>query len=777
VESINLFTTVTWVIPSAVVLSGAGAGDAMRESASMRVTSIGGGPGGLYAAILLKTAAAHEVTVYERNAPDDTFGFGVVFSAATLRELEAADAESFQRLWDASARWDPVEVRYGGQRIRAHGNRFAAVSRHRLLRILQDRAKEVGVDLRFCTEVDDLHAHLADADLVLGADGINSLVRQRFEDVFSPSLTREGSKFIWLGTTQRFDAFTFIFEASDAGTFQAHIYPFSEDLSTFIVECTEDTWRAAGLDAVDPATLPPGASDRASIAHLQELFADHLDGHELVANNSKWLDWTTVRNATWHHRNVVLLGDAAHTAHFSIGSGTKLALEDAIALTEALRTEPDVEAALKAYESARKPSVEGIQRAAAESLDWFARYRRYWGFEPPQFTYSLLTRSSRVDYENTRRRDPELVHQLDRWFAGHAPDLDAPSLVAPPPPAFTPLPVGPTTLPNRLALLVRAEPAGRDGRPTRELLAELQRSARAGVGLVLVDGVAIEAESRLTPTDAGLYDDAQEAAWRDALAAFRDEAPNARVGLRLRHAGPRGAVAPRTRGSDLPLAPHEAWPLVAASEGAYSPIGQPAVALSETGMAAVRDAFAAAAERAARAGVDALELHAAHGELLASFLSPLTNRREDAYGGDVHARLRFPLEVLDAVRAVWPHDRLLSVLFAASDLQPRGLAVADALTIAREFRGRGADLLHVVAGQTTPRSRPDYRTGFNGRWSDLVRNEAGGPVMTSGNLPTIGDVNHLLMAGRADVCVLGLPLPPTPSWLTTEAHVPALRRR
>jgi anthraniloyl-CoA monooxygenase len=744
----------------------------------VKVTSIGGGPGGLYSAILLKAAdPSHEVTVYERNAPDDTFGFGVVFSAATLRELEAADADSFQRLWDASARWDPVEVRYGGQRIRAHGNRFAAISRHRLLRILQERAKEVDVDLRFHTEVDDLDAHLADADLVLGADGINSMVRRRFEDVFSPRLTREGSKFIWLGTTQRFDAFTFIFEAADAGTFQAHIYPFSEELSTFIVECTEDTWRAAGLDAVDPSTLAPGESDHDSIAHLQQLFADHLDGHELVANNSKWLDWTTVRNDTWHHGNVVLLGDAAHTAHFSIGSGTKLALEDAIALTDALRTEPDVEAALKAYESARKPSVEGIQRAAAESLDWFARYRRYWGFEPPQFTYSLLTRSSRVDYENTRRRDPELIHQLDRWFAGHAPDLDAPSLLAPAPPAFTPLHVGPATVPNRLALLVRAEPAGSDGMPTRELLGQLQRDARAGAGLVLVDGVAVTADARLTPSDVGLYDDDHEVAWRDAVDAFHGAADGTFVGVRLRHAGPRGAVHPRTRGSDLPLPPRRGWPLVAASDGAYSPVGRPASALDEEGLAAIRTAFTDAATRAARAGADVLELQAAHGELLASFLSPLTNRREDAYGGDVHGRLRFPLEVVDAVRDAWPTDRLLSVAFSASDLQPRGLTPADALTIARELRAHGVDLLHVVAGQTTPRSRPEYATGFNSRWSDVIRNEAGGTVMTSGNLPTIGDVNHVLMAGRADLCVLGLPLPPTPDWLRHEAHVPPLARR
>jgi anthraniloyl-CoA monooxygenase len=462
----------------------------------------------------------------------------------------------------------------------------------------------------------------------------------------------------------------------------------------------------------------------------------------------------------------VLLGDAAHTAHFSIGSGTKLALEDAIALADALRTHDEVPAALTAYESARRPATDGIQRAAAESLDWFARYRRYWGFEAPQFAYSLLTRSSRVDYDNVRRRDPELVHQLDRWYAGRSTGRTAANLLAPPAPALTEVTVGPTELTNRVVLLVRAEPAGDRGMPTATLRRELSGAAGSGAGLLLVDGVAVASEARATPTDVGLYEDAHEAAWKAAVDDVHRTSPGTRVGVRLRHAGPRGAVAPRTRGSDLPLPEREAWPLAAASDGAYSPIGRPATALTEDGMSEVRDAFVAAAERAARAGVDSLELHAAHGELLASFLSPLTNHRDDGYGGSLEGRLRFPLAVLDAVREVWPEDRLLAVAFSASDLHPRGLAEDDALEIARQLRSHGADLLHVVAGQTTPRSRPEYRTGFNSRWSDLIRNEATGPTMTSGNLPTIADLNHVLLAGHADLCVLGLPLPETPAWLT-----------
>ncbi|MFA9430283.1 FAD-dependent monooxygenase [Egicoccus sp. AB-alg2] len=741
----------------------------------MRVTSVGGGPGGLYSALLLKKAdPSHEVTVYERNAPDDTFGFGVVFSAATLRELEDADDVSFHRLWRAAARWDPVEVRYGGSRIRAGGNRFAAISRHRLLRILQERAAELGVDVRFRTEVDDLD-RLLDADLVLGADGINSRVRARFEDTFRPRLTREGSKFIWLGTTQRFDAFTFIFEETEAGTFQAHIYPFSEDVSTFIVECTEQTWRKAGLDAVDPASLSPGQSDQHSIAQLSELFRDHLDGHGLVANNSKWLDWTTVRNQRWSHGNVVLLGDAAHTAHFSIGSGTKLALEDAIALTDALArndvtTSAGLSAALADYESARKPSVEGIQRAAAESLDWFARYRRYWGFDPPQFTYSLLTRSSRVDYENLRRRDPDLVHHLDRWFTRRALDRPAPGPAVPSPPAFTPLQVGPRRLANRVALLVQAPGAGDGGAPTATLLGELQDLADAGASLLVVDAVAVSADGRSNPEDPGLYDDEHVPAWSSALAAVHERASGTLVAARLLHAGPRGATAPRHRGTDLPLPPSQRWPLYAASPGRYTVASPPASALDRTGMDRVREAYVAATRRAVAAGFDALEVHAGHGYLLGSFLSPLTNRRDDDHGGPLANRLRFPLEVLHAVREAWPDDRLLSVCFSASDLRRGGLPEDEALEIARRFRDAGADLLHVVAGQTTPTGRAEFTTGFNTPWSDLVRNEAGGPVLTSGNLPTLADVNHVLMSGAADLCVLGLPFVATPKWLADDTR-------
>ncbi len=727
----------------------------------MRIECVGGGPGGLYTAILLKAGdPSRDVVVHERNAADDTFGFGVVFSAATLRGLEGADAPSFERLWEACARWDPVEVRYGGERIRARGNSFAAISRHRLLHILQERARELGVDLRFRDEVADV-SDLMDADLVLGADGINSRVRAHFAEHFRPRLTVEGSKFIWLGTTQRFDAFTFIFTESDAGRFQAHIYPFSAGVGTFIVECSDDTWRAAGLDAVNSDDLAPGESDHATIAHLQDLFADHLDGHDLVANNSKWLDWTTVRNESWRHDRVVLLGDAAHTAHFSIGSGTKLAMEDAMALADAISTTTTLDHALDAYVSARKPSVEGIQEAASESLDWFARYGRYWGFDPPQFAYSLLTRSTRVDYDNLRQRDHRLVDDLDRWYAAR----DGRVPLVPRAPAFDPIDVGPTRLANRLALVATPDDGAVVGMPSSQHLDALVRWADADAALVLVDGVAVSATGRATITDAGVWTDEQGRRWAEALATAR-RGGDARVGLRLVHAGPRGATQPRDRGIGRPLPRDRAWPLVAASPVRWSSTAHRPVELDVGDMEAVVQDHVEAARRAADAGFDAIEIHAGHGGLLASFLSPLTNHRDDDHGGDIAHRMRFPLRVVEGVRAAWPRDRLLSVCLSASDLEPDGIDHDDVLAVVDQLRANGVDLVHVVSGQTTARSRPEYGPAFNARWSDLVRNEGSGPVMTSGNMPTVDDVNHVLMSGQADVCVLGRPLPALPDWLT-----------
>ena len=731
----------------------------------MKITSIGGGPGGLYAAILLKRAHPDaQITVYERNAPDDTFGFGVVFSAATLAGLEDADAPSYDTMTRAMARWDPVEVRYGGERVRAHGNRFAAISRHLLLRILQERARELGVDLRFATEIDDPES-VRDADLVLGADGLNSRVRARYADAFGPRLSIEGSKFIWLGTTKRFDVFTFIFLETEWGPFQAHIYPFSDDTSTFIVECAPDIWRRAGFDAVDAADLPPGVSDDASIKRLSELFADHLDGHELIPNNSKWLDWTTVRNRSWRHENVVLLGDAAHTAHFSIGSGTKLAMEDAIALAQALDRSDDLDEALLRYEGERRPAVERVQQAAAESLDWFARYRRYWGFPPPQFAYSLLTRSGRVDHDNMRRRDPQLVTAVDRWFAEEADggDHTRPRLL-PPPPARTPLAMPGGRLRNRLVLTPDDDQAASDGMPSASTAHAVDDLADAGPGLVLVERMAISPEARATPGDLGCWTEEQVELWRDLIARARARGSRAWFGCQLAHAGPRGATRPRTAGVDLPLR-DGGWSLVAASPLARTWRSAVPTALDRDGMAVVRDQFVAAADRALAAGFDLLELRMSDGELCASFLSPLTNHRDDEYGGDVAGRMRFPLEVVDAVRAAWPADRPLSVALTVDDLEPGGLRDDDAIAIARACVQHGADLVHATAGGTTPAARPDYRPTYGAGASDLVRNGALVPTLADGGIHTVGEADHLVAAGVADLCLVGSVRDDEPGWL------------
>lgn len=729
----------------------------------MRITCVGGGPGGLYAALLLKQAdPRHEVVVHERNAPGDTFGFGVVFSAAALGELAAADRVSHDRIRAAAARWDPVEVRAGGARIRALGNGFAAISRAVLLRVLRERAGEVGVDLRFGDPVPDGGAHL-DADLVIAADGVHSAVRTHHAEVFRPRVEREGGRYIWLGTTKVLDAFTFVFRRNAHGWFQVHAYPYAEDRSTFIVETDAATWRAAGFDA-RPA-FAPGESDTESIAYCAELFAEDLEGHELLPNGSRWLDWSTVRCRTWRSGNVVLVGDAAHTAHFSIGSGTRLAMGDAVALAEAIAAEPSLDEALARYEGERFAVVERTQAAAAESLGWFARYHRYAGLAPPAFAYSLLSRSGRVQYDGLRRRDPALLASLERWYAE---DAGAPPAVVAPPPVLTPLRLGRATVPNRVVLTtppgLAADAAGAvPGLPGAELGAAVARLAGGGTGLVLVDRVAIAPGGRVTPEDPGLWDPAHATAWRAVLDAARAAGP-ALVGVRIGHAGARGATRPRREGTDVPL--RDGWPLVAASPLPYTRRSAVPAALDAAGRAAVRDGFARSARLAAEAGFDLLEVDAGHGSLLAGFVSPLTNRRDDDCGGDLDGRLRFPLEVVAAVRDAWPADRPLAVRLTAADLEPGGLAPDEAVEAARRLAAAGADLLEVVSGQTTPRGHPSYDGAYDLGWSDLVRNGAGVPTLVSGGIGDLGEASGALLAGRADLCGLG-PLPPDPAWLAT----------
>jgi anthraniloyl-CoA monooxygenase len=656
----------------------------------MRVAIVGGGPSGLYLAILLRKAAEHEVIVLERNPPDATFGWGVVFSEETLGRLRDADEPSYRTISEAFATWTTIDVHYRGELRRSHGHRFSAIRRTTLLAILQARARELGAELRFQHEVSEL----PEADLVVGADGVNSLARGTAD--FGTRIRRYPTRFAWFGADFALDAFMFAFRETEHGLFQAHAYPFDAAASTFIVEAREDTWARAGLDRADEAR---------SIAFSEELFADVLRGRRLLSNRSIWLQFAEVANATWRVGNLVLVGDAAHTAHFSIGSGTKLAMEDSVALADALARRGAVAPAAADYELMRRPVVERLQDAARQSARYFEQVPR--GLEPLQFAFNLITRSGRIGHANLTMRDPRLTRALDGWFGG------APLA---PPPLFTAFSLAGLELPNRVV----AE--ARDG---------IAAAARTGAALVHTRPIAVTPEGRISPDTPTLDDD-----W---------ELHGARVCALLTHAGARGAVHPPAVGIDVPLT-HGAWPLVSASPIPYGPGMQAPAELDDAGMERIREAFAAAAARAAQAGFAALELDLADGRLLGSFLSPVSNRRGDAYGAD---RLRFPLAVLRAVRERW-----------------RGPLVArigrqDAVATAGATRNAGADAVHVVSGHARAESAPEYRPGYLTDLADRVRAGAGVPTLVGGYLTTLDEVNTIVGAGRADLCVVEPEAPAT----------------
>jgi anthraniloyl-CoA monooxygenase len=703
----------------------------------MRIGVLGGGPAGLYFALLAKRAdPAAEVTVVERNAPDATFGWGVVFSEETLGGLRDADYPSYAEITDTFARWNAIDVVYGGRTVRSGGHRFSAIARKRLLEILQRRCHQVGVELAFHTEVPALDA-FADRDLVVAADGVNSTARRLLAERLRPSLDVHRSKFVWFGTDLVLDAFTFVFRATEHGMFQVHAYPFDARTSTFIVECTEATWRRAGLEQ---------ASEEESIAFCQQLFAPELAGHKLLSNRSLWISFVTVRCAGWHDGKVVLLGDAAHTAHFTIGSGTKLAMEDAVALAGALQRHPgEPQAALTDYELERQPVVERFQEAARESAAWFENVRRYDGFDPVQFAFNLLTRSGRIGHLELTKRDARFVATVDRFFAGD------PAALLVPPPLFTPLRQRSLTLANRLALAPVAEDDAAAGRLADAAGERLVGTAAAGAGLVVSELVAVAADGRVTPGTPGLWEDGHAEPWSRVAAAVRGR--GARLAVRLGHAGRRGATRPRRRGLDRPLA-EGGWPLLAASAIPYGRGGQVPKAMDRADMERVAGDFARSATLAAAAGVDLLLLDLAHGYLLGGFISPLANRRDDQFGGPLERRLRFPLEVVDAVRAAWPAERPLWASLAASDWAPGGLGQQEAVAAARALAGHGCDLLQVTAGQTTAAASPDDGRFWLVPLSDLVRNDAGVPTMVGGNLTTADEADTILAAGRADLCLL-----------------------
>jgi anthraniloyl-CoA monooxygenase len=712
----------------------------------VRIVSIGGGPAGLYFAILMKKAdPAHDITVLERNRPDDTFGFGVVFSDATLTTFAEADRPTWEAITRAFAHWDDIDIHYQGQVLTCTGHGFAGLSRRRLLDILHRRAADLGVRLRFSTEVAD-PAAFADADLLVGADGVNSTVRARWAEHFGPRLDWRPNRFVWLGTTYPFAAFTFLFKESEHGLWRVHAYRYDDRHSTFILECTEETWRRAGLEA---------ASEADTAAFTERLFARELQGHRILTNRSLWRNFPTVRTERWHWANVVLLGDAAHTAHFSIGSGTRMAMEDAIALAAALGRHRDVPAALRAWEEERRPLVESLQRAAQVSLEWFEQTERYYGrLEPIQFAFSLLTRSLRVTHENLRVRDPKFVETVDRWFAARAADQARVPVGAhpAPPPMFTPFRLRDLVLPNRVVVSPMCQYSAEDGTPNDWHLVNLGSRAVGGAGLVIAEMTDVSREGRISPGCTGMYKPEHVGAWKRIVDFVHTHTP-ARIALQIAHAGRKGSTRRMWEGIDEPL-PEGNWPLISASPIPYLPHSQVPKEMDRQDMDRVRDQFVRAARMADEAGFDMLEIHMAHGYLLASFISPLTNVRRDEYGGPLDNRLRYPLEVFDAVRRVWPAGKPISVKISATDWAPGGLTADEAVEVARRLRDHGCDLITVSTGQTVPDQQPAYGRLYQTPFSDRIRHEAGIATMTVGAIASYADVNSILAAGRADLCVL-----------------------
>ena len=729
----------------------------------MKIVSIGGGPAGLYFAILMKKAdPSHDIVVLERNRADDTFGFGVVFSDATLDNFREADAETHAAITRAFTHWDDIDIHCGGQVLTSTGHGFSGMSRQALLTILQRRCEALGVTLRFSTEATALDQY-ADADLILAADGVNSWVRTTHAEWFGPRIDWRPNRFVWLGTTFPFPAFTFILKDDPHGLWRVHAYRYNEQHSTFILETSESAWRRAGLDHAEEA---------ATKAFAEQLFARELDGHPILVNRSLWRSFPTIRNDRWHRGKVVLVGDAAHTAHFSIGSGTKLAMEDAIALAGALQARGDVSAALVAYEAERRPQVEAIQRAAQTSLEWFEQAERYHGrLEPVQMAFSLLTRSLRVTHDNLKSRDPKLVATVDAWFAAKAAAQSGrvvPS-APPPPPMFTPFRLRDLVLDNRVVVSPMCQYSAEDGTPNDWHLVHLGSRAIGGAGLVIAEMTDVSREGRISPGCTGLYKPEHVTAWKRVV-DFVHGASRARIGIQLAHAGRKGSTRLMWQGMDEPLADGN-WPLIAASAIPYLPHSQVPREMTRADMDAVREDFARAARMADEAGFDLIELHFAHGYLLATFLSPLTNRRVDDYGGALASRLRFPLEVFDAVRAVWPAGKPMSVRISATDWMEGGATPEDAVEIARALKAHGCDIVDVSAGHAVANAPVVRGRLFQTPFSDRVRHEAGIPTMTVGNIASYADVNSILAAGRADLCVLARAHLYDPYWTRHAAHV------
>lgn len=725
----------------------------------MKVMCLGGGPAGLYFAISMKLRdPSHDITVLERNKANDTFGWGVVLSDDALERMQKNDPISTQTIRDHFAYWDDIAVEHNGVRTVSGGHGFAGIGRKQMLIDLQARATELGVNMVFETEFKTAEEYRKDYDLVVATDGINSRVRAEYKDIFEPDIDTRLCKFIWLGTHQKFDdAFTFIFEKTDHGWMWAHVYQFDDNTATFIVECLQDTWDAWGFADMTKEEI---------VKTCRQVFAKYLGGHDLMSNaahlrgSAVWMNFPRVICGKWYHENVVLMGDAAATGHFSIGSGTRLAFDSAIALADYLHSEPTLEQAFSRYQAERRLEVLRLQSAARNSLEWFEEVERYLTQDPVQFTYNLLTRSQRISHENLRLRDPQWVHTAERWFQTTAGVPEDAVVRAP---MFAPFQLGDMALKNRIVVSPMAQYKAKDGCPNDWHFVHYAERAKGGAGLVYTEMTCVSASGRITPGCPGLYAPEHEIAWR-RLVNFIHTETDAKVCAQIGHSGRKGSTQLGWHKMDAPL-DHGNWDLISASAIPWSVDNATPREMTRNDMDAVKAQFVASTRMAARCGFDMIELHAAHGYLISSFISPVSNVRTDAYGGSLENRMRYPIEVFAAMRAAWPLDRPLSVRISATDwVGQDGVTPEEAVEIARLFRDAGADIIDVSAGQTSVDARPQYGRMFQTPFSNRIRNDLNMPTMAVGNIYETDHVNSILLAGRADLVCLARPHLSDPYW-------------